>query len=194
MNKRATIWAIVIISSVIIIPIIWITINNWETVKLTFFTYTFIDLVNVIVTILFGIVVSIYFSLLNNNYLKKTEILFGNMDSLIELFGDIKKSFENDEDSVITLQKQSYYIKIFRDTSKEISNIDQYINLYIKKNTQLQECIKTLEKYTRSMKVIITDKPFQKEYKVLKSDIYLSSERYFTIKACINKIKMLMFS
>ena len=194
MNKHNTLCIVLAISAVIIVPIVWISVNNWGIVKNSFFTYTLMDLTNVILTILFGIVISVYFSLINNNYLKKAEILFGNMDSLIELFKDIKISFENDEDNILTTQKQSYYKKIFRDTSKEISNIEFYIKLCFKSSGKLEECMKILKDHTRNMKTVITDKPFEKGYKIVKNDIYLSNDKYFNIKACINKMKMLMFS
>lgn len=179
---------------VLLLPIGILTYINWCKVKDGFFTYTLTDVVNVVVTIVVGIGITFYLTFRTNNYAKKTEILFGNIDSIIEVYIDIVKSFEKSNGLILGSSEKQRLVKLFRDISKEITNMEEYVEECVRSHIGIKANINCIKYLSFDLKTCITDKPFSALYKVTINDINSASDKYYEIKRYFQKTKMMLFA
>jgi hypothetical protein len=193
MNPKRVLLMIFALIIAIFIPLILFTAYNWYVIKLNFYNYTFIDLFNVFIALVFGLWITLYLSSKTSNYVKKSEIVFECIDSILDIYKRIVDCFEQCNDSSLNDENRRRCIKLFRDASKEISNLDKYINASMNPSINIATKVKGISYVTFELKKIITDKPFSNRYIITIDDINQSSDKYYEIKGYLQQLKMLLF-
>jgi hypothetical protein len=193
-NSMRINWRIIIYCIVLLLPLVIVTGINWKTVSINIFNYTLTDLYTVIIGIVIGLGISTYYSTKFGNYHKKAEILSDNIDSVIEIYTDINKNFSGSESKILTVEEKKRYLKLLRDISNELKNIESYANCCLPNNRSILIKMKNIQYLSFQLKTYITDKPFASNYTILRNDVYLASDKFYEIKKYFQETKMTIYS
>jgi len=165
---------------------------NWNNIKSNFFTYSLSDIVGLLSAGYIGIIVMIVYSTISNNSIKRREIISENITMFLNYIENVLFIFSNCQNLPINNNFKKHIINRLRIASKEFSSIREYLLIEkIEKDIILH--IEIIKENLINFKQAITDKPFQKGYKVKENDIQYATDSYFKLKQNIQKIKMNLY-
>lgn len=186
----------IIIVGIILSVIIFftcITINYWDIVKNSFLSYTLSDLFELIVTMVIGFVVAVYFTVAMNSSSKRLEIIIENIGMLQEYYKNIITNYTKYCNKKLDKCSKDYIIRVFRMASNEYVNIKEYLEYEKIFTKNINEIYLTIQSNHFVFKERITDEPFSDDFIIKEKEINLASESYYKIKQNIQKLKMCLY-
>jgi len=182
---------ILICVSLILLPIITI-IFFWNSIKCSFFTFSLMDILNVISTILIGIVVTYYFSYTFSNSAKRLEIIVENLNSFQDYYVNIITTISNLNKKKISRELKQHLLRLFKFASNESYNLKKYLLIEIDDKEFLNKNFSEIDEEHITLKEIITDAPFEIN-QITENDIKYSTEHFYIIKQKIQQIKLHLY-
>jgi len=163
------IWKIILWGALFFVfPLVLIVVafKNWCVIKSYFFSYSISDIINLISIGYIGIIVMVAFSTMSNNSMKRLEIISENLSMLQTYSENILIIFSNNLNSSIDQNSKGHIIRSLRIVMNEFTNINEFLTTEKRdKNTII--LLKLVEENLINFKQTTTDKPFQKNYKII---------------------------
>ncbi len=193
--KNKTRGFIIIVGIILSVMIFFacITINYWNIVKNSFFSYTLSDLFELIVTMVIGLVVAVYFTVAMNSSSKRLEIIIENIGMLQEYYKNIITNYTKNCNKKLDKCSKDYIIRVFRMASNEYVNIKEYLEYEKIFTKDINDIYLIIQSNHFVFKERITDEPFSDDFIIKEKEINLASESYYIIKQNIQKLKMCLY-
>ena len=189
-----TLWKKILIAGFFIFPTVLIIVayNKWDTVKSSFFNYSFSDIVNLVCTGYIGIIVMAIFSTMFNNSMKRLEIISENLTMLQNNTENILITFSNNLNTSINENSKGHIIRSLRIASNEFTNIQEFLKSE-KRDKEIFSLLEIVGENLKNFKQATTDKSFQKNYKIKESDIQYATDSQNRLKQNTQKIKLKLY-
>jgi len=182
----------IIIASILIMLLIIVTIIFWSSIKCSFFSYSLMDMLYVVCTILIGFIVTIYFSHTFSNSAKRLEIIVENLNNFQDYYVSIIKTISDINRSQISIETKKHLLKLFKFASIELNFLKEFLLNEIDDIEFINKIFSEIEKEHFSLKEVITDTPFVIN-QITEIDINYSTEHFYLIKQKIQKIKLRLY-
>ncbi len=185
---------LIMVSLVILIGVMaYVTASKWGQVSNSFFNYSFMDVINILVTCIFGFFLTILLVGKESSHAKKVEIIQLGLDSIIGIYRKIISFFDILKGRSLNESEKRFLIKIFKIASIEINNLDDYLKTCNIQNKALMDDTKQLKDFHFTFKELLTDKPFSNQYILSENDITDSIQKYYLGKNLLHKIKLHLY-
>jgi hypothetical protein len=190
-----SLWKIILCGALFfVLPLVLVvvTFQNWCIIKPNFFIYSLSDIISLISTGYIGIIIMIIFSNVSNNSMKRLEIITENITMLQSYSENILYIFSNSLNSSLNKNSQGHILRSLRIASNEFSNIQEFLSAE-KKDNNITMLLKLTEENIINFKQTITDKPFQKNYKINENDIQYATDSHNKLKQNTQQIKLKLY-
>jgi len=186
-------WKILLIVFIIFpLSLIVIAFLKWTDVKKDFFSFSINDIINLVSTGYIGIVVMVMFSNISDNSKKRLEIITENLTMLQSNLSRTLNIFIENQNSQLNENTKNHLVRSIKIISMEYTTIKEFLKT--ERNDKIITIqLKNIEIELMHFKKIITDRPFQKEYKINEIDIQEATDTYNKIRQNSQKIKLNLY-
>jgi hypothetical protein len=173
---------------------VYVTVQNWSSTAGNFFSYTFVDLYGIFVTVLIGTGITLFFTNRISNSSMRMGIIGANIDSLQEVQAAIIDKVKESGGKRLSRNDKLILVRLFRIASIETTNVHKYLKECCRTNKAIDEIIGSLKSDLLDFKSIVTDEPFQGSNVLSVNTGDRAINQYYDLKFNLQKLKLLLYS
>lgn len=187
---------VLIIAAVVLILAapMFMTLCNWSSVTTNFYSYTFVDLYGIFVTVLIGTGITLFFTNRISNSSNRMGIIGANIDSLQEVQTAIIDKVKETGGKKLSRTDKQVLVRLFRIASIETTNVHKYLKECCRTNMAIDQTIGSLKSDLLNLKSIVTDEPFQKNNVLSLESGDHAINQYYDLKFNLQKLKLLLYA